>query len=323
MRFSVADIKSVQRDSGDKNASLTASWKQEQQRIAKEIEERRKAEPPSHEAPGRWRIPTSPARKEADLQAAISALAKTRSAVASDLLKTGSWLHQSTEHFSVFFQDSATGSAVANKVEYYLEKLRYDLNMPREVNWPRPCEVFVVKDSDTWDAMVRARVRLESAIGFSSIQDREIFVKGANDAVAVGTFAHELTHIVFAEFAHARPAPLWLHEGLAVYESGAVVGQTRMLRDAAAARKLLPLGDLVESYRERYPTEKEKVILFYLQSSSFVDFLISRFGREKFGEFAAHIAKTGDFGHAVRTVFSREFLSAPALYKAWTESLLQ
>jgi len=332
MSFSAAEVKSVRLGSSEENARLAASWEKERQRLAQEQAKRQEeAAQRAGKLDGEGVPEKEGERRAAHQGKAPSAEGLTpapqiiadrmRSALATDLLKSGKWSSQSTRHFTVFSQDSTTGKAVEAKAEYYLEKIRYDLNMPREVKWPGPCQVFVLTDAKTWDSVVRARVRLTSAVGFGSPVDREIFVKGVSDAMAAATFAHELSHVLIYEFAEHRPVPLWLQEGLAMYESGELVGQARLLREAMMMGKLMTFADLHDTYRGRYPVTQDQIMLFYLQSSSLVDFLIGRFGRQKFGEFAQEVIRQSDITRAVRKAFSGQFTGANDLYNAWVQSL--
>ena len=318
MSFATAEVKSVERASADENERLKAAWVAENQRVAKERAEREQ----SRNAPKDEGQTTGRETGESSKSAAPSVSAgSVRSKLGRDLLKSGTWHRESTQHFRIFSQDPETGKAVANKAEYYLEKIRYDLNMPREVKWTDPSEVFVVKDEGDWDILAKTQAHLTSVVGFSSAREREIFIRGVSDAAAAGTFAHELSHIVIFEFAQQRAAPLWLQEGLAIYESGELVGQSRLLGEAKMQGKLMTFGDLHDTWRGHYPPTQDLLIIFYLESSSIVEFLISRFGRQKFGDFASEVISQADLTGAVRKAFTGQFTSANDLYAAWLQSL--
>jgi hypothetical protein len=330
MSFQASEVKSVLRAPNEENARLAASWAEEKRRLAEEQTKRQEAEAAQRAkglvmVDGQWVTPEEAVKRPPPAKAETSSTTVTadhaRSKLATDLFNFGKWTSQSTQHFVIFSQDSMTGKAVESKAEYYLEKIRYDLNLPREVKWSTPCEVYVVKDEGAWGTLVRSRVRLTSAVGFSSPVDREIFVRGVNDPIAVATFAHELSHVLIYEFGEHRPVPLWLQEGLAIYESGELVGQGGLLREAMMQAKLMTFAQLHDTYRGRYPVAQDDLIIFCLESSSVVDFLINRFGREKFSEFAHEVIWQSDITRAVRKVFTGQFTGANDLYNAWLQSL--
>ena len=89
---------------------------------------------------------------------------------------------------------------------------------------------------------------------------------------------HELTHLVF-DTATSNPyhePPLWLNEGLAVYESEGYGDADRgRVSDAVRAGTLLPLTGLTGAFPER----QELFYLSYAEAVSAVDFFVRTYGQ--------------------------------------------
>ena len=89
---------------------------------------------------------------------------------------------------------------------------------------------------------------------------------------------HELTHLVFDTATHNpyHEPPLWLNEGLAVYESiGYDTDDQGRMRDAVANGSLLPLTGLTGSF----PTRQDLFYLSYAEAVSAVDFFVRTYGQ--------------------------------------------
>lgn len=99
-------------------------------------------------------------------------------------------------------------------------------------------------------------------------------------------FRHEGTHVLDRQLAQVRPT--LLTEGLAVYVSGGHFREEPFAERAAALLALdryIPLPELADNF---YPSQHETG---YLEAASFVDYLIDRFGWERFKAFYGGIPK--------------------------------
>jgi hypothetical protein len=100
-----------------------------------------------------------------------------------------------------------------------------------------------------------------------------------DDAWVGSVIPHELTHLVF-DTAADNPyhlAPLWLNEGLAVYESQGYDSSDRgFVADAVGTDTLIPLDGLIG----RFPTNADGFFLAYAESVSAVDFMIRTYGSD-------------------------------------------
>jgi hypothetical protein len=89
---------------------------------------------------------------------------------------------------------------------------------------------------------------------------------------------HELTHLVFDTATHNpyHEPPLWLNEGLAVYESiGYDTDDQGRMREAVAGGTLLALTGLTGSF----PTRPDLFYLSYAEAVSAVDFFVRTYGQ--------------------------------------------
>ncbi len=107
---------------------------------------------------------------------------------------------------------------------------------------------------------------------------------------------HEISHLLFFQLTdnpYAVP-PIWLDEGLAVYNECAVLSYASYYYDAqvaeaAAEDRLLPLSFIVGGF----PTDREQAKLAYAQSYSLVKTLIEDYGWEKLGRYLQAYKEAG------------------------------
>ncbi len=144
---------------------------------------------------------------------------RERTDIARALLAKGNWHYRQTEHFIVYYEDIIQSKIVADRAEYYYEKITYDLNCERKIYWPDKCEIFIVPSEKKWqEYMQQFLQRFDHIGGFvPRTGEKEIYLCALSLPYLSVSFPHELTHLIFREFAHGERIPLWLNDGLAIY----------------------------------------------------------------------------------------------------------
>jgi hypothetical protein len=97
---------------------------------------------------------------------------------------------------------------------------------------------------------------------------------------ATQTIAHELTHLVVGQATEnpfQAPLPRWLDEGLAMYNEGSLPSYNQdALTEAITTDTLISVRSL-----SAYTGDPNQVNLFYAESYSVIDYLLSQYGRDK------------------------------------------
>lgn len=129
------------------------------------------------------------------------------------------------------------------------------------------------------------------------------------------TLRHELCHLVLheAERGFEQGLPLWFHEGVATYLSGARHFQDgRPFILAAAQGALIPLRRL----RSGFPRRRDAARLAYLQSEDFIAFVVGEHSRSSLRWWLDAYRRTGDFEAAAREALGESLAS---LEHRWRE----
>ena len=121
-------------------------------------------------------------------------------------------------------------------------------------------------------------------------------IKGSRMNV-VEVFAHEFSHIALCRALIGVKVPVWLNEGLAIYEAREwTFSRISVLTRASLTDRLIPLPVLTLSF----PAEEELAELAYAQSFMFISFLINKMGREAFHRLIRDYTRYGDLAGALR-----------------------
>ncbi|MBN1383049.1 MAG: hypothetical protein JXA41_15395 [Deltaproteobacteria bacterium] len=110
-------------------------------------------------------------------------------------------------------------------------------------------------------------------------------------------FIHEFTHIALGRALKGIDVPVWLNEGLAMYESREwKLHRHAVLTQAVLTGKLIPLQVLTRSF----PVDKHAAELAYAESFIFISFIINKIGREAFHQFIRNYSRSGHLESSLR-----------------------
>jgi len=113
----------------------------------------------------------------------------------------------------------------------------------------------------------------------------------------VDVFAHEFSHIALGRALAGVTVPVWLNEGLAIYEAREwTFSRISALTRASLMDRLIPLSVLTLSF----PAEEGPAELAYAESFMFISFLINKVGREAFHRLIRDYIRYGDLAGALR-----------------------
>lgn len=133
------------------------------------------------------------------------------------------------------------------------------------------------------------------------------------------TFKHELVHLMLHQ--NIPAIPKWLDEGIAQWASSGIADiinpyNENVLKQAALSNNLIPLRDL-SLY---FPDHPRGLVLAYEQSKSFIEFIESKYGKEKIVSILNNLKNNKSIRQAINEELSIELES---LEQKWHKSLLR
>lgn len=203
------------------------------------------------------------------------------------------WKLAESPNFRIFHKGPVN---YAEQVTRLAEQARSDAftkwgRAPRDA-WQPACEVYLHPTGDAYAAATRQNA---TAPGHSSIKSsggrvtaRRMDLRADNPELMGCVLPHEVTHIVLGDLFADAPLPRWADEGMAVLaEPRAQVD--RYLKTMIRLRQEGKLLHLNQVLRQDYP-DAATITVFYVQSVSVVEFLVSAKGAPAFAAFARDAA---------------------------------
>jgi len=126
---------------------------------------------------------------------------------------------------------------------------------------------------------------------------------------------HELTHLVVhqATFGPYGQLPLWLDEGLAMYNEGELEPQYRTrLEEAVQEDELISVRSLCSPFS----AEREKALLSYAQSYSLVEYLLDNYGQYRMLDLLTLLKEGSTYDEALTEVYGFDIEGLDASWRA-------
>lgn len=165
---------------------------------------------------------------------------------------------------------------------------------------------------------------------FREIFNKEGIVRGFYDgsiriAVSGKIAGPYLSVVIGHEYAHAivsiitdNKCPIWLHEGIAVYEQGKDTTQSvEHIKEAVSEGKRITIQELQDGFAQ---TENmDALTLSYQGSYTAVSFMLDRWGWSGLSSLLGAIKREGHFTNALDEEF---YISVPVFEEMWNEYLI-
>lgn len=144
-------------------------------------------------------------------------------------------------------------------------------------------------------------------IAFPLLDEASIVVDSTNADTLIRDMPHELTHLVFHQLTeHGILAPLWLDEGLAVYNQiYRELDMNQHFKQALATHTLLRLNTI--SYT--FPVDADAAYLAYAQSWKLISYMYTTFGQAKIAKLISLMnSTTSEFNNDLKQALGEDQL---------------
>ena len=232
------------------------------------------------------------------------------------------WQEEKSEHFIIYYK-SAPADFVENveqMAEQYYHEISDNLGITRYQNWTydKRARIYIYDDQDDY---VNSAQQARWSHGAASAKTREIRTFPSAHGFFDSVLPHELGHIIFREFVGFNiNLPLWLDEGVAMYQEKAKRwGANKSVQEAIKKKTFIPLEELTYMSLTQN-TPQDMVELFYAESASIVYFMISEMGDNSFARFCKKLQQESTFDNALSASYMR-IHTLVELNKAWMNYL--
>jgi hypothetical protein len=166
----------------------------------------------------------------------------------------------------------------------------------------RPIKIYIyASTSDLQGAMIFPQ-EWTGGVAFTAFSTIAIGIPPSDLDWGKGALVHELTHLVVhqATFSPYGQLPLWLDEGLAMYNEGELDPDLRSyLQEAILEDKLISVRSLCSPFS----AYSEKAYLSYAQSYSLVEYLLDSYGQDKMLELLTILKQGSTYDEALTEVY--------------------
>jgi hypothetical protein len=222
-------------------------------------------------------------------------------------------------HFIIYYQEAPANyvGKLISRLEYYYKSITHYLGFKRFDfwTWDNRCKIYLYPDQDEYlkntgtFAWSRAHV---------NVMTREISTYIGQDHFFDVILPHEMGHIVFREMVGFDKAlPLWLDEGVACMQEAQSYERMAIARNLVKLGLHLPFIDLmaIGNYNVAIP------LIFYNQSASVIDFLLTNYGRSNFVNFCRKLRDGNNWEASLLRTYKLKDLHE--FEKQWTAYMLE
>jgi hypothetical protein len=179
----------------------------------------------------------------------------------------------------------------------------------------RPIKIYIyASTSDLQGAMIFPQ-EWTGGVAFTAFSTIAIGIPLAELDWGKRALVHELTHLIVhqATFSPYGQLPLWLDEGLAMYNEGELDPDFRSsLEEAISKNELISVRSLCSPFS----AYSEKARLSYAQSYSLVEYLLDNYGQDKMLDLLAILKQGSTYDEALTEVYGFDIDGLDALWRA-------
>ncbi|MDD5019373.1 MAG: peptidase MA family metallohydrolase [Candidatus Omnitrophica bacterium] len=229
---------------------------------------------------------------------------------------------EKSTHFIVYYDKGVSKDFVRTVIDYaerYYNELTQKLGLVRfdYWTWDKRAKVYLYPDQQTYMEVLG---QPSWSGGAAAYDQKTIWTFPREAGFFDSLLPHEIGHIILREVIGSRRVPLWFEEGIASYlEQAKRYGAQNTVLEAMRNGTFIPLADLtrIDVLGLQMSTD---AALFYAESVCLVNYLIEKFGVERFGYLLRKIKEGMDFDDALAYAFF-DIRSESDLGRFWEESL--
>ncbi len=232
------------------------------------------------------------------------------------------WQEYKTDNFKIFAHhvDEGFVNTVMTEAEDALRDVLNNFGIHKYQMWSgeKAVSIYIYANEDDY---VKNGGQAGWSHGAALIQFRSIRTYPSANGFFDSILPHELGHIVLHEYIGIdTPVPLWFDEGTAMYQEKAKqLGCHKTTVLAMENGKFIPLTELTDM-RLYSGTDIPTVSLFYAESASIVNFMITQLGDFHFRKLCRELKESRGFETALSNAFPR-VKSVVDLNKQWVRFL--
>lgn len=232
--------------------------------------------------------------------------------------QTSMWQVAKSEHFIVYYEDAPAGyiDGLINGAEKYyfsiLDKLGFT-RFDRFWSWENRCKIYIYSKKEDYNKKTGQPPWSEASV---NVKQRVISAFLGQNNFKETLLPHEMGHLIFREYIGFKvQLPLWLDEGVACLQEPASQARVDSAKAFLKSDSFIPLQALTGMRAE----DIKSPAVFYSEAASAVDFMLKKYGKEKFVDFCRRIRDNTYWLDALKSVYG--FKDLDRMNEEWVNFL--
>ncbi len=229
------------------------------------------------------------------------------------------WEVKKSNHFAVYYKSWESNDYVNDVLSYaerYYEDITEQLGFRRFEfwTWEKQCKIYIYPTpKEYYDATGQPVWSAATAY----IKERTIKTFVRREEFLETILPHEMAHLVFREFVgYKTDIPLWLDEGIAsLQEKKNRKSHLLIAGVLVKSNVFIPLPKLTRIVKEGLVMPG----VFYAEAASMIEFLLDRYGKEKFVAYCRYLRDNKNWEEGLKIVYGFKNLSD--MNDKWVEFL--
>ena len=216
------------------------------------------------------------------------------------------WETLKGEDFILYYRPAVPEDFVGTVMDSAEEDFRNiseNLGITRYHAWSldKPISIYIYTDADDY---VHNGGQASWSHAATLVKTKTIKTYPSDEGFFDALLPHELGHIILHEYLGPyADMPLWFDEGVAMYQEKAKrIGSNKFVQEAISNGQFIPLSRLTDM-RLYMNSDKKTVDIFYAESASIVNFMITQLGQGHFYEFCVELQQNSHFIDALLKVY--------------------
>jgi hypothetical protein len=232
------------------------------------------------------------------------------------------FIEEKSTHFIVYYDPAVSKDFVRTVVDYaerYYNELTQKLGLVsfEYWTWDKRAKIYLYPDQETY---MKESGQPAWSGGAAAYDQKSIWTFPREAGFFDSLMPHEIGHIVLREAIGSRRVPLWFEEGIASYlEQAKRYGAETIVLESMRTKTFIPLSELSQINSGALQMGVNTT-LFYAESVCLVNYLIEKFGVERFGYLLRKIKEGMDFDDALTYAYF-DIRSQEDLAEFWESSL--
>jgi len=236
------------------------------------------------------------------------------------------WKEKKSDHFIIRYPSNISqqwASDVLRASEKYYDSIAKTIDYPRYNNywsWENRVEITIFPNKKIFLANTgQPEWSSGGAIHKPWLsKQRRIVTYYQEENFFEGLLPHEISHLILFDFiGYDRDIPLWFNEGIAqLHEQGKSDRADQLMKTLVRNNQYISLMALF-SLDIRQESEENLVGTFYAQSLSLIDFMIKKYGSNRFGILCRALRDKKSFSQALQSSYPMNISTGAQLEKKW------